>query len=249
MKRFTAYSLFVIIQTGMVWGQSSSLRYPGEFTDGADKFQFVRIKFESRNIPAFSIMNFFASGIQPWAHDYPDAEINMYEMLEENTPIRTTGEPLVLTFDDDAIFNYPVLYICEIGYWYLKEEQAVRLGEYIDRGGFIIVDDFRTRNEMFNFRQQMRKAIKGYTEKRLRPSDPIFNCYFEFTSLPVQSPYSRRFGRPEFWGWFDKNDRLALIVNYNNDIGDGWELEDQNTNRQLTSFKLGINYFIYSMTH
>jgi tetratricopeptide (TPR) repeat protein len=213
-----------------------------------DVFQFIRIKHESSRIPAFAFYSFFQNGMEPWAHDYPTAEYNLYDMLERFTIIDVTHKPKILTLDDDEIFNYPVLYICEIGYWNLREPLAKRLGEYLNRGGFLIIDDFRLPNEMDNLRRQLRKAVPNYTEKILDSSHPIFNCFYEFPALPIDSPYSRGYGLPVYYGLFDENGRLAAIINYNNDIGDGWELATS-PNFRVESFKLGINYFIYSMTH
>ncbi len=214
-----------------------------------DRFQFIRIKHESPEIPYAYAMQFFRNGEAPWAHDFPTAEYNMYDILAQRTAIKVTGDPRVLTFDDDEIFDYPVLYICEIGYWKLSDERAQRLGEYLKRGGFMIVDDFRMLHELDSFREQMRKAVPEFTESPLKADHAIFNCYFEFPTLPLETPYNR-FGPPVFYGWFDEDGRLAAIVNYNNDIGDGWEIARVTTRRfSASSFMLGINYFIYSLTH
>lgn len=47
--------------------------------------------------------------------------------------------------DSDEIFEWPWLYAVEVGYWELSEPQAKRLREYLDRGGFLMVDDFHGR--------------------------------------------------------------------------------------------------------
>lgn len=213
-----------------------------------DMFQFIRIKHESGRIPAFAFYSFFRNRMEPWAHDYPTAEYNIYDMIERFTNINVTHKPKILTLDDDEIFNYPILYICEIGYWNLREPLAKRLGEYLNRGGFMIIDDFRLPNEMDNLRMQLRKAVPNYKEKVMDSSHPIFNCFYEFPTLPMDSPYSDGYGLPVYYGLFDENGRLAAIINYNNDVGDGWELMTSQ-NFRVESFKLGINYFIYSMTH
>ncbi|MFQ5628818.1 MAG: DUF4159 domain-containing protein [bacterium] len=213
-----------------------------------DLLQFIRVKHESGRIPAMAFYSFFRNGMEPWAHDYPTAEYNLYDMIEKLTIVGVTHKTKILTLDSDEIFNYPILYICEIGYWQLREPLSKRLGEYLNRGGFLIVDDFRLPNEMDNLRRQLRKAVPNYKEKALDSSHPIFNCFFEFPTLPMDSPYSDRYGFPIYYGLFDENGRLAAIINYNNDVGDGWELATS-PNFRVESFKLGINYFIYSMTH
>jgi len=62
-------------------------------------------------------------------------------------------------------------------------------------------------------------------------------------------------GRPSFRGVFEDNDpnkRLIAMINYNTDISEYWEFSD--TGRQPISdsneaFKIGVNEFIYGITH
>lgn len=216
-------------------------------TGGLDALQFIRIKFDSGYIPPRMRYAFFSNGMPPWAHDYPTSEHNLYNIIKRLTVIEVTGKPKILTLEENEIFNYPILYICEIGYWDLKEDGARRLGEYLRRGGFLIVDDFRLRHELNHFREQMQKAVPEFTERKLSSDHPIFNCFFRFPTLPMDSPYTW-YGLPEYIGLFDENGRLAAIINYNNDVGDGWE-QATSPNFSIESFKLGINYFIYAMTH
>ncbi|HEX5831833.1 MAG TPA: DUF4159 domain-containing protein, partial [Gemmatimonadaceae bacterium] len=59
----------------------------------------------------------------------------------------------------------------------------------------------------------------------------------------------------QFYGVYEDNDpsqRLLLIANYNNDIGDYWEWSDEGIlPLQLSNeaYKLGVNYVVYAMTH
>ena len=78
-----------------------------------------------------------------WSHDYPTAEQNLHKALLRTTKVHVEGEPLVLRLSDKRIFEHPILYICEPGYWTLEENEVANLKEYIDRGGFLLFDDFR----------------------------------------------------------------------------------------------------------
>ena len=42
----------------------------------------------------------------------------------------------------DDIYNWPMLYAVEVGHWYLPDEQAAQLRDFLLRGGFLMVDDF-----------------------------------------------------------------------------------------------------------
>ena len=92
-------------------------------------FRFVRIKYESYRG-------------WTWAFDYPTAEQNLYEAIRRTTKIHLNGEPIVLELTDEAIFQYPILYLCEPGYWVTDDEEIRNLQEYFARGGFMIIDDF-----------------------------------------------------------------------------------------------------------
>ena len=92
-------------------------------------FQFVRIKYESYRG-------------WTWAFDYPTAEENLYMAIERTTVLHLDGPPIVLTLKDEEIFEHPILYLCEPGYWISDDEEVRNLQEYFARGGFMIIDDF-----------------------------------------------------------------------------------------------------------
>ena len=48
----------------------------------------------------------------------------------------------LVTLTDDGLYDYPWLYAVEVGQWYLNNAEAATLREYLDRGGFLLVDDF-----------------------------------------------------------------------------------------------------------
>lgn len=212
-----------------------------------DAYTFIRVHWEAE-IPLYAI-RFFSGRQPPWSHDYPTAEHNLYNAIKMTTNLRVSGDPKILTLDDDQIFDFPILYICEVGFWKLSDDQAQRLAEYLNRGGFMIVDDFRGTPEYQNLLAQFRKAIPRYTVREMTAAHPIFHCYFEFDALSNDSPYNQMGFLPKFYGVFDQNGRLAVIINYNNDIGDGWEWPKLDEVYSTEAFRLGINYLIYSMTH
>ncbi|MCA9733203.1 MAG: DUF4159 domain-containing protein [Deferribacteres bacterium] len=212
-----------------------------------DKFTFVRVEWTPKIDVRY--MRYFGGPVPPWAHDYPVAEQHMYYQLEKTAAIGATYIPQVFSLKDDDIFDFPLMYICEIGVWEPDPEEIVRLGEYLKRGGLLIVDDFRSPPEWYNFTKQMNKIVPAFKARKLRLSDPVFHCFFDLMEIPMDSPYLRDGYIPEFWGWFDPEGHLAAIVNYNNDIGDGWELPEDLGQFSFEAFELGINYIIYSMTH
>ncbi len=188
-----------------------------------------------------------------WDHDYPRAERHLMKLLQELTAVSPYMDGSnILAADDPELFNYPVAYVSEPGYWTVTQAEAQGLRNYLLKGGFLIFDDFAG-YDWANFAEKMLTVLPEGRPVRLDASHPIFHSFFEIEVLDHVHPY---IGVPsEFWGIFEDNDsskRLMVIVNYNNDIGESWEYSDSGwwpidiTN---DAYKLGINYIVYAMTH
>jgi len=80
---------------------------------------------------------------------------------------------------------------------------------------------------------------------------PVFHCFFDIDDLEMIPPYGVP-GKPTFYGMYDEADRLQMVANFNNDIGDYWEWSDQSLAPiQLSNeaYRFGINYIVYALTH
>ncbi|HSR41336.1 MAG TPA: DUF4159 domain-containing protein [Longimicrobiales bacterium] len=213
------------------------------------RFTFARIRFRT----GLRGGGFFRGREAPWAHDYPRAERNFMRILHETTVI----EPYldggnIFAADDPELFHFPVAYIVEVGYWNPGEAEVESLRGWLEKGGFLIVDDFRGR-DWLNFEHQMRRVLPGARLVELDVSHPVFHTFFEIESLDLAPPTFQQF-RPMYYGIFEDNDpekRLMVVANYNNDIGDYWEWSDVGYVPIALSneaYKLGVNYVIYGMT-
>lgn len=209
-----------------------------------DDFTFVRIRWTDNNR---RYGYGFSTNAPLWAHDYPQAEENLYVAIQAATNIKISEEYKVLHFDDDEIFEYPFIYACEIGYLTLSEKEVSNLREYLLRGGFLMVDDFRWPFEWQNWLSEIHKVLPDGTLRKLEDDHPIFHCFFDLRDIHAPTPYLQVL--PEYWGIFDENGRMMVLINFNNDVGDGWELPESTPDFSTMSFKLGINYLIYSYTH
>ena len=215
----------------------SKLPYDGRFT-------FARIRFP---------MTEDAYNDVKWAHDYPRGERHFMEILREVTSMRPTrGGGTVVDLSDPDFFKYPVAYLCEPGFWAPSEEDVVALRTYLQKGGFLIIDDFVDQH-WYNFEQQMRRVLPNNRLVPLDASHPIFDSFFRIESLEYRHP---QFGRQsQFLGIFEDDDpskRLMAIINYNNDIGDYWEFSDEGmfpVDLSNRAYKLGVNYVVYGVRH
>jgi len=210
----------------------------------AQEFTFVRVQWDAQKR---SYGFAFRGDSELWAHDYPVAEQNLHTAVRALTTVPMSDESKILRLDDEEMFDYPLLYICEVGYWTIRDREAEVLREYLLRGGFLLVDDFRSTFEWSNFEDQIRRVLPDSPLQRLTIDHPIFHCFFDFEHLLEYAPYGGL--EPRYYAILDKAGRIMVLVNYNNDIGDGWEWPETDRTFSTEAFRLAINYIVYAMTH
>lgn len=174
-------------------------------------------------------------------------------ILRETTLIRPYMDGgNIFTTDDPEFTRYPVAYLSEPGFWHPSDEEVLGLRNYLLKGGFLIADDFRG-GDWFNFEAQMKRVIPDARFDQLDETHEIFDSFFRIESLATLTSYGRE--APTYWGLHAENDpenRLLVIANYNNDIGEYWEYSDVGfypIDLSNEAYKLGVNYIIYAMTH
>ena len=127
-------------------------------------------------------------GSSAWNHDYPYGIRNLQFIVDEFTHLRTNTEGTnVLDLEDPRIFQYPILYMSEPGYWSVSDEGALNLREFLLKGGFLIFDDFELQ-QWDNMAAQMRRAVPDYVWFELDPSHPIFRSYWVVEDIYVPHP-------------------------------------------------------------
>ena len=139
-----------------------------------DEFTFIRVKFDSKR-------QGWGSGA--WAHDYPDAEINFLRGVTRLSEIHIHAEPAVLRLDDDRIFEFPFLYLVEIGRDGgpdFSEREVENLREYLLRGGFLLIDDFKGEAGWQVFRQVFQEIFPDSQWIKLDPNHTVFHIYLNF---------------------------------------------------------------------
>lgn len=191
-----------------------------------------------------------------WAHDYPRAERNFLSIMEETTYVRSQTEGTnVYTLSDPELFKFPVAYIVEVGSWNPSAEEVANIGEYLLKGGFLIVDDTRLERgyEFDNFATYMAQALPDLSLQQLDHGHEIFDSFFRIDPMAVIPPYGPR--NVEYWAIFEDNDptkRIMVMFNLNNDIAEYWEFSDRGyypIDLANEAYKLGVNYVVYALTH
>ena len=81
----------------------------------------------------------------------------------------------IIDIDSDEIFQYPWLFAVAVGDWVLTDAHALRLRQYFDRGGFMMVDDFHGEREWRDFMAGVRKIYPAATASELEDGNPAFH--------------------------------------------------------------------------
>ena len=243
MKKLLALTLFIVVFAS--YATSDSPPVPDA------EFTFARVQFNM----GFRSMSDFPREA-PWHHDYPYSENLILTMLKEVTGIHTSPNAYkIVQLTSPDIFQYPFLYVSEPGYMDLTDKETVNLRDYLNRGGFVMFDDFRTAHgnrDMANLRLQMKKVFPDREFIRLDARHPVFHTFYELNTLDMPAPYYEDVMVPEFWGMNDDSGVLQIVANHNNDFGEFWEWVDKGEmsfQPAAQSVKFGINYLIYAMTH
>lgn len=241
---------------GRYGGIGSSTNLPISNIPYDGKFTFLRLRFDEAYSSPSRRYEFGVD--QGWNHDYPKAEYNLSLMLDELTSIPVTIDYRggnIFSFTDPELFDYPFVYISEPGYWVPSDEEIKNLGEYLLKGGFIMVDDME-RDDTEAIHRIMQEAIPGTEFIILDTTHPIFNCFFEITQDDIFNQYyASRYGDPVIFGVYEDNDpgnRLLAVINHNQDIGESWEFANTGyvpPEQANNSYKIGMNYIICSMLH
>lgn len=229
--------------------------------DGA--FHFCRVAF--RRIPGGD-----GGG---WTTDYPDADRNLSTRLSELTKISVSfdqgGEPkhLVVQLTSPELYRCPVLFMYEVGNFFIDEEETAALRNYLLKGGFLWVDDFWGTRAWNNWESQIRKVFPSTTHPIIEvPLDHVLFHQFQTVTKVPQIPavdfwlgtggtsergYDSRV--PHIRAITDDKDRIMVLMSYNTDFGDSYEREGVSHDYFLAfsvqGYAFGINAIVYALTH
>ena len=230
----------------------------GAPTKPTSEFHFVRMFYRDGGVGrAYG----FGYGNRSWTVDYPEAEYHFHLGVSRLTRVDIGQQARMLRVTDDAIFDYPWLYAVEVGRWSLDETEAARLREYLDRGGFLMVDDFHGTLQWQGFVESMQRVFPDRPIVEISEGDEVFHVLYDLNQR-IQIPGIRALmsGRtyeedgvtPHWRGIYDDDGRLVVAINFNMDLGDAWEhADDPRYPEPMTTlaYRFAVNYVVYAMTH
>ena len=120
------------------------------------------------------------AGNSSWTIDYPLGDRKFSRLLRRLTTIdvRSVEQPVDLD-DGDDVFDWPFLVASNVGSFDLTTEQAAKLRDYLDRGGFLLCDSFFGTQEWQTFEAALRKVFPDRTIVELAATDPVFTTFYE----------------------------------------------------------------------
>ena len=201
-------------------------------------------------------------GFARWSVDFPSADSNVIRALRATTSLQINA-PQAVELTDPDLFDVPFLYILEVGSLQFSPEEVDALREYLLRGGFLLVDDFHGSRQWTVWESQIKRVFPERDIEEIPRGHPVFHCYYDFEEYPLvpgiaalwnMSNYERDgalYGH-RLRGIYDDGGRLMVLMNWNADLGDGWEhAADPGYPREfsVTAYRLAVNYAIYAMTH
>ena len=194
--------------------------------------------------------------------DYPGAEYHVSQAVERLTRIDVHPEGIVISPNSDELFNYPWLYAVEAWSWTFSDSQAMRMREYLLRGGFLMVDDFHGEQEWALFVEGMRTVFPDRPIEDIPADEAFYSLPYDVSNrLQVPGPgymqsgllYERYDGVTPHWrGIRDEDGRWMIVISHNIDYGEGWEQADNPAYPQpftRQAYEVAVNYLIYAMTH
>lgn len=231
-----------LIAAPMAWSQRQRfLVEPNVPYDG--RFTFVRLRYTQGTRMA-------------WSADYPQMERNFMTILGDLSTLRLhRNASNVHVLDDPTLHHYPIAYLTEPGYWYPTQQEAESLRRWIQKGGFLIVDDFYFDRQWDVFATAMQMVLPTARIMPMHVSHPIFNSFFRIATLTGMTHPATPLAKAQYLGIYEDNDptkRLQVIINYNNDIGDYMEWSGDGwypVNFSNDAYKFATNYVVYGLTH
>ena len=223
------------------------------------QWRFVRIKYHYTTEGTKQQQDFYG---EPWLIDGPAAEQNLSRRIKTATSIDVL-DPIVMSLDDPRLFQNPWIYFVEPGNLKLTESDVKTLREFLLRGGSALFDDFHGPYEWQHFENEMKKVFPDRQIVDFPKDHPIYSCFYKLDGYPqIAGLGSFMEGRSwEKGGFvahlrtiFDDNQRPMLYVNWNTDMGDGWEWSNAQEfpgylKYTSLAYRMGINEVVYSLTH
>ena len=222
-----------------------------------NEFTFVRLIYD----------NLVLRHAKGWYTDYPEGDVHLVEVYRRLVKTDVAPEPRALPILHPDIAKHPFVYSIEGGHMTLSDAEAKRMREYVEHGGFWMIDDFWGSFEWGKFEAEIRKVFPDKEIVDIPPDHQIFRLFDikEIMQVPNVG-WAMRGGKESTWeneeqegaeiphaqGIFDDDGRLMVFINWNTDLMDASEWSDHPYYPEYMAtyaHKMFLSAHVYAMTH
>jgi hypothetical protein len=193
-----------------------------------------------------------AIGHMGWSHNYPQSDRHLNDFMKRATRLDVEEESYrIVELGSDEVFDYPFAYVSEPGEMELTDIEVENLREFVNRGGFIIMDDFDGPVQWAQMHSQVRRAFPGNDFEALTIDHRVFSTYAVLETFDDMAEHVPG-GSITYYGLFTNTGQLAILAGHNNDLANFWDWYGDGSmplKPSTDAFRLGTNAVIYSMTH
>lgn len=271
--------LFGCVALGLLHAQKNNPQFPSEKEwaeypgqsnapvppDFKEVHEWVWGRLRYSGFGAFGSRRGGFGGWGSWATDYSKGDRTLLKGIKRLTLLDTRSVEQTVDMDgSDDPYNWPFLYAVEVGRWDLADEEATQLREYLNRGGFLMVDDFHCNSQWEDFMASFQRVFPDRKVVDIPDDDPVNRSVFTLSThrqIPgLQYMRSgskdecggRSDGVPHYRTVYDDKQRLMVAIIHNSDLGDAIEFADDPLYPQefaQAAFEVLSNYVIYDLTH
>ena len=177
----------------------------------------------------------------------PSSIPNLLKAINERTSLKVEPTEARVSLKDDRLWDHPFLHVTGHGEIKFSDLEVTRLREYLNRGGFLHVDDNYGLND--SFRREIARVFPDRPLVDVPLTHPIYHIVYDFPAgLPKVHEHD---GKPaRGFGIFIGN-RLAVFYSYESDLGNGWEDPGTYSDPPAlheAALRMGVNLFVYAVT-
>jgi len=187
-----------------------------------------------------------------WSHNYPQSDQHLNQFLGRVT--RLDVEDLsyrIIELGSQEVFEYPFAYVSEPGEMELTDIEVENLREFIDRGGFVLMDDFDGEVQWEQMRSQVRRAYPDSDFIPLTLEHRVFSTYATLETFDDMAAHVPG-GSITYYGLFNASGEIAILAGLNNDLANFWDWYGDGSmplKPSTDAFRVGTNAVLYAMTH
>jgi hypothetical protein len=196
---------------------------------------------------SFKIARLKFNGGGDWYND-PQEEVELLSYVRSHTNIDVDPKYEFVEIMSDKFFTYPFIFVTGHGNITFSDIEAQRVRTYLERGGFMYVDDDYELDKAF--RREIKKVFPEQELTELPFSFGLYHAQFDFPNGPPKT-HEHDGKPPQGFGLFH-NGRLVLYYTYESNPSDGWnppEVHGTTPEKREEALRFGTNIVVWALTH